>query len=387
MPVLLGVTLTRFLVMWHYARHRKVYPGFRAFIVAEFMVLLGMSSVFLRSFVGENALLIFLTTVGPILHPVAVYHGLGTYGRIPRLHGRTRQNLVFAALVCLVQLADLLFDPNIQRRVLVFSAATLVLQLRIGMELPLLGRRVQPGVLLLCMSYLATALFHAGRGWHTLNIQGYDYAAMMLTDQPLAYFILFRILQSVLELYVVFSLNSMMLEEDLRVATAQIERLAQTDALTGALNRRGLDVLGVEAVRKARQHGQPTAVIMLDLDWFKKVNDTLGHATGDELLRAVASLCSGSLRSEDVFARYGGEEFVVVAPFTDAAEAERLAQRMRQAVEGARFAATKEAPVTASFGVASCANCSLAALIAAADTALYSAKESGRNRVVVAQVA
>jgi len=207
---------------------------------------------------------------------------------------------------------------------------------------------------------------------------------MMRVDQLVTFFLFFRILQSILELYVLFAMNSMMLEEDLRVATAQIERLAQTDDLTGALNRRGLDVLGAEALRKCRGQGQPAAVIMLDLDWFKQVNDSLGHAAGDELLRSVAALCSRSLRADDVFARYGGEEFVVVAPFTDVDEAERLAQRMRQAIETARFPATDEAPVTASFGVASSASSPLRALIEAADVALYAAKEAGRNRVVVA---
>ncbi|OGR35969.1 MAG: hypothetical protein A2051_12565 [Desulfovibrionales bacterium GWA2_65_9] len=285
---------------------------------------------------------------------------------------------------CLLQLADVLVAPDMARRVAVFSTAMLLLDLRIGLELPLATRRVLPGVKLLCLSYLIMAGFHAARGWGAVGQSGYDYPAMMLADRIVALFLFFRILQSILELYVLFSVNSVMLEDDLRVATAQIERLAQTDALTGALNRRGLEVLGAEALRKSREQGRSAAVIMLDLDWFKQVNDTLGHATGDELLRSVAALCSGSLRADDVFARYGGEEFVVVAPFTDVDEAERLAQRMRQAIEGARFAATGEAPVTASFGVASSLGSPLRALIEAADVALYAAKEAGRNQVVVA---
>ena len=384
MPVLLGVTLVRFLVMGHYALSRKVYPGFRSFIYAEFFGLLGMAVIALRSSVGEQALLVGLSNLTTLLHPALIYYGLGTYGRAPHLRARNAQNLAFVGFVCLLQLADILFAPDMARRVAVFSAAMLLLDLRIGLELPLVKRRMLPGGKLLCLSYLLMAGFHAARGWTALGEAGYDYVAMMRVDQLVTFFLFFRILQSILELYVLFAMNSMMLEEDLRVATAQIERLAQTDDLTGALNRRGLDVLGAEALRKCRGQGQPAAVIMLDLDWFKQVNDSLGHAAGDELLRSVAALCSRSLRADDVFARYGGEEFVVVAPFTDVDEAERLAQRMRQAIETARFPATDEAPVTASFGVASSASSPLRALIEAADVALYAAKEAGRNRVVVA---
>jgi len=384
MPVLLGVTLTRFVVMGHYALHRKVYPGFRTFVLAEFCALLGMAAVYLRASLGEHPFLVFLTTLGPIVHPVIVYHGLGTYGRVPRLRERTRQNVWLVALCCAVQLADLFLDPNIARRVLVYSAVSVVLNLRIAVELPLLDRRGQAGLKLLALTFLVGAAFHVLRAWSVLGAQGYSYEAMMQGDLLLAYFIFFRILQSVLELYVVFSMNSQLLEDDLLVATAQIEHMAQTDPLTGALNRRGLVSLGGEALRKSRARNQPVSVIMLDLDWFKHVNDTLGHGAGDELLRDVAGLCQGSLRGEDVFARYGGEEFVVVAPFTGVREARQLAERMRLAVESARFPATRGLPVTASFGVVSARQGSLQTLLKSADDALYAAKQTGRNKVVLA---
>jgi predicted signal transduction protein with EAL and GGDEF domain len=110
-----------------------------------------------------------------------------------------------------------------------------------------------------------------------LGATGYDYGSMMLSDRLLAAFVFARILQSVLELYVVFSMNSQMLEDDLRQATAQIERMASTDALTGVLNRRGLAAFGADALRRSQRRRRPSSVIMLDLDWFKQVNDTLGH--------------------------------------------------------------------------------------------------------------
>lgn len=385
MVVLLGVTLTRFAAMGHYALCRKVYPGFKAFVLAEFFGLVSMASVILRARFGENVLLVFFTGIGFLLQHALVYHGLGVFGRMPKLKARTRQNLVLAAVACLACLADLLLAPDIVRRGLFLLGAALVLCLRIGFELPLFCRRKLTGMYVLCSTYLLVAGIHAARIWDLQGAQGYDYASMMLADRLLSFLVFFRILQSVLELYVVYTMNSAMLEDDLRTATAQIERVAQTDALTGALNRRGLDLLGGEALRKSYSEKQPASVIMLDLDWFKQVNDSLGHVAGDELLCAVAVLCQGTLRGEDVFARFGGEEFVVVAPYTGAEEAMQLAERVRLAVENAHFEATGGARVTASFGVASADAASLDELLQSADQALYAAKQAGRNRVVMAR--
>ena len=383
LPVLLGVTLTRFVVMGHYALHRKVYPGFRTFVLAEFCGLLSMGAVALRAWFGESLPLVFLSSFGTMLHPVIVYHGLGIYGRIPRLSRRTRQNMAVAALGCLAQLADLIIAPDMPRRVLIYSAVLFVLCLRTGIELPAISRRGQAGVQLLSFTFVPLALIHGLRAWNTYSAMPYDYAAMMLADRLLAMFLLYRILQSVLELYVVFSMNSLMLENDLRAVTAQVELMAQTDALTGALNRRGMELLGAEALRRAFSVNQPAAVIMLDLDHFKQVNDSRGHAAGDELLRALAALCAGALRTEDVFARYGGEEFVVVAPHTDLPQAALLSERMRLAIAEARFPVMGGAGVTVSIGVAGAREGDLETPLKSADAALYQAKQSGRNRVVV----
>jgi diguanylate cyclase (GGDEF)-like protein len=383
LPILLGITLVRVLVMGHYALHRKVYPGFRTMILAELLVFVGMLVFFLRDRAGLAPPVVFLTNVVILSHSVLIYHGLGAYGRLPRLRAGTWQNSLFILAVGLLQTADVLFDPSMPRRVVIFSAAALLLTLRIGLELPWRCRRRLPGLKLLCASYLGLAFFHVLRAVNAGAVPGDSFAALLQTDVVAAYSIAYRILQSVLELYVVFAMNSTMLEDDLQLATSQIERMAQTDSLTGALNRRGLEILGRAALRRSYAQSAPAALIMFDLDWFKRVNDTLGHAAGDELLRDMAVLCRKSLRSEDVFARYGGEEFVVVAPCTDAREARLLAERIRQAVEDALFPVTGGKRVTASFGVASARGATLAELLQDADEALYTAKQSGRNQVIL----
>lgn len=384
MPVLLGVTLVRVLAMWHYASQRRVYPGFRILMLAALLVFVGMAVLMLRAWAGELPLLVLGINAILLAYPVLVYHGLGEYGRMPHLQARTLQNVFFVVLVCVAQTIDLLFDPNMERRVVIFFVAALLLNSRIALELHWRSRRRLPGMRILCLSYLFTAGLQALRISNTLGVTGNTVLTMQHGDVVGVYSVLYRIMQAVLELYAVFAMNSAMLEDDLHVATSQIERVAQTDALTGSLNRRGLDLLGSEALRKSYSKNLPASVIMLDLDWFKRVNDSLGHVAGDELLHAVADLCQGALRAEDVFARFGGEEFVVVAPNTDADEAMRLAERVRQTVEGARFAATNGETVTASFGVASAVQGSLDELLKSADEALYAAKQAGRNRVVMA---
>jgi diguanylate cyclase (GGDEF)-like protein len=154
---------------------------------------------------------------------------------------------------------------------------------------------------------------------------------------------------------------------------------ARVDALTGIANRRALEESLAAEISRAQRFGHPLAVVLLDLDHFKRTNDAHGHAAGDLLLRAVARILSSAARQGDTVARLGGEELVVVLPETDPAGARRLAERLRVAIEACRVG---EMRITASFGVAARVDGDrVDSLLAAADAALYTAKENGRNRV------
>ncbi|MBI1199160.1 MAG: PleD family two-component system response regulator [Phenylobacterium sp.] len=163
--------------------------------------------------------------------------------------------------------------------------------------------------------------------------------------------------------------------------------LAVTDQLTGLHNRRymvgQLDAL----MRRAAQGGDPVAVLVIDIDHFKKVNDSFGHDVGDEVLREFAVRLASNVRAVDLPVRHGGEEFVVVMPDTDLEDARRIAERIRLHVAGAPFRVMdgKELlTVTISVGVASSAGVddSSQALVKRADEAVYEAKSRGRNRVI-----
>ncbi|MSQ35573.1 MAG: GGDEF domain-containing protein [Dehalococcoidia bacterium] len=173
----------------------------------------------------------------------------------------------------------------------------------------------------------------------------------------------------------------------LRMATAQLEELAMTDALTGLLNRRRFDErLSVE-FRRALRYGRPVAVLMLDLDHFKLVNDSRGHQFGDLVLATAARTLRAQVRESDVVARYGGEEFVVMLPETGLRPATIVGEKLRAAIAAAAVEGDAGTRLTVSVDVAAypdCAADSAPALVQLADSALYEAKRGGRNRVVTA---
>ncbi len=163
----------------------------------------------------------------------------------------------------------------------------------------------------------------------------------------------------------------------------ELQSLSRTDGLTGVPNRRTLDEALPQEVARSRRHGHPLGVVMLDIDHFKKVNDTHGHAGGDEVLRSFARTVASTLREGDVLYRYGGEEFVAVLSHAGLAGAMNAAERIVKAVaESPVQVGSTTIEITTSAGVAALASSDAdgSSLVARADGALYEAKRSGRNR-------
>lgn len=166
----------------------------------------------------------------------------------------------------------------------------------------------------------------------------------------------------------------------------QAKELASLDCLTGIFNRRHFFELSRAELNRARRHGTPVSLILFDLDYFKRINDTRGHVCGDRVLRAVAEACGGRLRSFDVFGRYGGEEFAVTLPDMGAEGALMVAERLRRGIAAVSHE-SGDIGVSASFGVASVPTARGATfdeLVVLADEALYRAKSRGRDRVELA---
>lgn len=177
------------------------------------------------------------------------------------------------------------------------------------------------------------------------------------------------------------------LERSLRAANEENRRLSITDPLTGAYNRRFLMEQLPREIDRAARYGRQLATIMCDVDHFKKINDTHGHLTGDDVLRWFVASMQKCVRTSDWIARYGGEEFVIVMPETNVDNAATAAEHLRHSIADAPFvAAGVEFSVSASFGVSGWKDkvpngASLDPLMACCDAGVYASKAGGRNRV------
>jgi diguanylate cyclase (GGDEF)-like protein len=171
-------------------------------------------------------------------------------------------------------------------------------------------------------------------------------------------------------------------------AQEELERIASTDPLTNIFNRRRFFMLAEAEFRKAQRYGRPLSVLVFDVDFFKKVNDTFGHGAGDQALIHIAHLSRVTARDADVVARLGGEEFAILLPETNRIDGRRAGERLRQMIEQTPCQPDGQAlQLTVSIGVADNhlepAPAHFEQILTWADRALYQAKDAGRNRVAV----
>ena len=173
---------------------------------------------------------------------------------------------------------------------------------------------------------------------------------------------------------------------ELKEAYKRIEELAELDELTGSFNRRCIMRMLDDEIARAHRSKTPCSIALIDLDWFKRINDAYGHPTGDEVLRTFAITVFANIRSIDKFGRYGGEEFLLVLPDTPDDGAARILDRLRAIIADLDWSAFSPGmQVTISAGVATLKpNETPDTFLARADSALYAAKARGRNRIASA---
>ncbi|OCH15254.1 MULTISPECIES: GGDEF domain-containing protein [unclassified Aliivibrio] len=173
------------------------------------------------------------------------------------------------------------------------------------------------------------------------------------------------------------------LNDSLKEKNVEFAELAHRDSLTGARNRNAVRAWLDRMSQQVRWGKQTFSVIYIDIDYFKKVNDELGHQTGDDILREFVLVITGAIKSTDFLVRWGGEEFIVFSPNHNLVEAAEKAEQIRHTIEHHLWCHNE--PLTSSFGVAEMKNERITEVIARADDALYKAKNAGRNRVVISQ--
>ncbi|MGI2169647.1 sensor domain-containing diguanylate cyclase [Shewanella sp. MF05960] len=172
-----------------------------------------------------------------------------------------------------------------------------------------------------------------------------------------------------------------------KIHEEELLRLATTDTLTGLLNRRQCFTLAEQELARCLQNNRPFSLLIADIDFFKHVNDRFGHIAGDKVLQRFAAICTKALRDIDIIGRFGGEEFIIILPETDLQGARISGERLRQKVEEMNISFNENnIQVTVSMGIAT--NCghpemSLDSMLVKADEALYKAKTTGRNKVVL----
>ena len=172
----------------------------------------------------------------------------------------------------------------------------------------------------------------------------------------------------------------LMVEDQLKNQNEMLEELAVTDRLTGLFNRIKLDQSLQDEVKRFERYKKPFSIMIMDIDHFKKINDTYGHQAGDEVLKKFATILMENLRNVDIIGRWGGEEFLIICPETSLVFAAQVAEKLREKIESCRF--HQDIRVTASIGISEIlADERETDLIQRADNALYLAKESGRNRI------
>lgn len=179
------------------------------------------------------------------------------------------------------------------------------------------------------------------------------------------------------------ALHVKQLQDELRERNGALERMARTDALTGLFNRRHLDDELRRRHSDARRHSEPLSLVLLDIDHFKRINDTYGHPVGDLVLCAFARILEGATRAEDVSGRWGGEEFLIILPRTDESGAVDVAERVRATIAQTPIEVDgNEILVTVSGGCVVAPTHSVEMLLHEVDLRLYEAKMNGRNRIV-----
>ncbi|NJN04716.1 MAG: diguanylate cyclase [Leptolyngbyaceae cyanobacterium SL_1_1] len=221
-------------------------------------------------------------------------------------------------------------------------------------------------------------IFVTASNEHEHLLQAFNLGAVDYITKPFDHFELLLRIKTHLELKQV--------RDQLKQALAEVEKVAATDELTGIANRRYLLELAAKEFERAKRYRRSLALVMIDIDHFKMVNDNYGHQVGDLVLQKMASAAVTTLRRGDTLGRFGGEEFIALLPETALPEAQEVAERLRQTIANLAIAVSSKhsLQITVSLGLSIYlpADATLDAIITRADAALYVAKAEGRNQVV-----
>ncbi len=360
-------------------RTQQTYPGFGYWALGNFAASIGFFLLGLRGY-GPDLLTIVLANVLITACMAIAYEGTR---RFIGLNNRFYLTLTLLALETMAIVYFTFVSPNLTNRII--SASVLI-----GFFC------VMSGYAFSIPHNLGSAAIYriaSGTHWIMAVILFMRAALTAFVPEPADLYSPQWIQSASFMLFIVFAIfwgfvyiviNGERMEKELRSAESKLQRLANTDGLTGLLNKRRFCELVSEEVIRSRRYGEPLSLIIFDLDRFKEINDRHGHAAGDKVLADVAAACKRRMRSNDILGRLGGEEFGIALPHTELDGAAKLAEEVRSIIENI-FIDFMGEPIqlTASFGVALLRkNDTYSTVIRRADGLLYDAKYNGRNSVI-----
>ena len=371
------VTLYMSLVLVLYGREQKMFPGYGYWLVAQFLYFGTYLFYGMRGIWPDFVSIVFGNTL-PIAASMLRLEG------VKRFTGQGKfwwPNLLYPTSVFVVfWYFSAQYDSVLVRNTFT-SIIGILLCLRIARVL-LKIRIFQVNIWVdsfigLLFAYVAVLLARAILFFFVPEIQN------VFANHPLN--LLFAMLSLLFDMswslfYIL--LNGQKARQEILDLTVSLEKSASIDALTNAYNRRKFVELSEQELRRCIRHQRPFSLILFDLDRFKDVNDTFGHAAGDEVLRQVASVCKSNLREIDIFARLGGDEFVILLAETDAQTAAQTARRLEDKILAIDFPWKHKVRIGFSYGIASLqgADKNIDHLMARADKALYEMKNRRQNR-------
>ena len=378
---LMLITMILSFILCFIWRRSKTYPGFGLWVIANFMVAAGFLMLSLRDIIPD----FFTVIIGNAL--ITGSFLLATEGnrKFLRLAGNKIFNLgfltIFAALLFYFTYSE--NNAVIFRIFLASLSVALLCGINAFIYIRRLGKENNFTYKFAAGFYIFLGLALISRSILTLKFSHLD--GLYTPDWIQSVFFLTFIIFSIAMTFVYVILNEERLQQKLKIAQANLEKMATTDFLTGIYNNRYFFETGTKEIQRAKRFNNPLAVIMIDIDHFKYFNDTFGHAAGDRVLTEIAQICKKNLRNIDILARLGGEEFAVILPSTTAVNAETVAENLRVAIAAAKLEFVSEKiKITASFGIGELTSEDkhIENILERADAALYEAKRTGRNRVI-----
>lgn len=359
---------------------QKVFPGFVFWIAGNFLLCAALLVLGLRDFIPD----LFSIIGGNLLLIAATISFLDGIRRFRRPQAHPWIEYAFLLFAGIIVLYNYISDADINTRTILFSFLVSIISLVTAISLVLWSPKEYrissyftatfAGALSIIMATRAIVLTYA-----PLHASMFEYT-------PVQLYVFLGITTIIIGLNLgLWLMTNERLFAELNTTQSELFRLSTVDYLTGIYNIRQFYDLFQRSFATAKRYSQALGLIILDIDYFKSVNDTYGHLTGDHVLHEFAQLLNKMVRSTDILARYGGEEFIIALPNTSLKACTDTAERLRGNIESAQLASFPELKITASFGVTGLRqnDARIDDIISRADLALYEAKESGRNMVVV----